>query len=96
MGVNSRSGTFTGTGNGDSLTLRNGGGVLTLSGTFVGTVKLQRKGDDGTFRDVTDNSGNVVTFTTAGTFTINEAHKAEYRPVCSAYTSGTITWTLEW
>lgn len=74
------------------------GGVVTLVGTFVATITLQRKGADNTWRDVTNNSGTVTTFTAAGTYTIapNEI-QAEYRLNCKsgAFTSGSVTMMIE-
>lgn len=56
------------------------GGVVTISGTLTGAITLQRRGSDMTFRDVTNNSGVVTTFTLIGTYTLAPADtQAEYR-----------------
>lgn len=56
------------------------GGVVTISGTLTGDITLQRRGADNVWRDVTNNSGVVTTFTLVGTYTIgpNEV-QADYR-----------------
>lgn len=74
------------------------GGVVTLEGTFVGTVTLQRRGADGNIVDVTNNSAAVTTFTAAGTYTISpNMVPAEYRlnMKSGAYTSGTCAMMIE-
>lgn len=74
------------------------GGILTLSGTFTATVSLQRKDADGTWHDVTNNSGTATTFTAAGTFTVSPVDvPADYRwgVKTGNYTSGTVTGVFE-
>jgi len=50
----------------DGIALKKGG-VLTLSGDWVGTVSLQRQNPVAGWVDVTSNSGTPVTFTKNGT-----------------------------
>lgn len=72
------------------------GGMLTLEGTFVGTVSLLRRGADGNTVPATNNSGTPITFTTIGTYAISpNLVQGEYAVKCTAYTSGTITGILE-
>jgi len=76
------------------------GGRVRLSGTFTATVSLQiRDVDNSTWADVTDNSGNLVAWTTSGVFTINPPFGlvGEFRVgiKTGGYTSGTIVVTLE-
>jgi hypothetical protein len=86
---------------GDPLAIKTGG-LLTLSGTFVATVSLQRLLDGTTIAsptwvDVTNNSGTATTFTTIGTFTISPiAVPGVYRwgVKTGNFTSGTVTGTL--
>lgn len=81
----------------DPIALKRGG-VLTLSGTFSATVSLQRKGMDGAWVDVTNNSGTATTFTAGGTYQISPIDvPALYRwgVKTGNYTSGTVVGTLE-
>ena len=56
------------------------GGIVTISGTITGAVTLQRRGADNTWRDATNNSAVVITFTAVGTYTIEpQETQAEYR-----------------
>lgn len=56
------------------------GGVVTINGTLTGAITLQRKGADQVWRDVTNNSGVVSTFTLVGTYTLApNLVQAEYR-----------------
>lgn len=74
------------------------GGIVTLEGTFLGTVTLQRRGADGNTVDVTNNSAVVTTFTAAGTYTLTPVGvQAEYRlnMKAGAYTSGTCVMMIE-
>jgi hypothetical protein len=82
---------------GKNITLKKGG-VLTLSGTWVATVSLQRKGQDGNWVDVTSNTGTATTFTANGTYTIAPAETAaDYRWGIKTgnYTSGTVVGLIE-
>lgn len=69
------------------------GGVATISapGAFSATITLQRRGADLVWRDVTNNSGVVSTFTAAGTYTFSpNMVEADYRlnMKSGAYVSG--------
>lgn len=88
-------GTFTGTGASSSIRVgqRTGNGEFNihLSGTWVGTVDLQRSFDNGTtWVDVADESY------TANTDRVGDEPEngVLYRLNCSAYTSGTVTYRL--
>lgn len=79
------------------LTLRKGG-VVTLEGTFVATVTLERLDAYGNIVAVTDNSGGATTFTLPGTYTIDPASTAaNYRLNCQSgdFTSGPMTMMIE-
>jgi len=74
------------------------GGVLTLSGTFVATVSLQRRGTDLVWVDVTNNAGAAQVFTVPGTYTISPSRtSADYRfgVKTGNFTSGTVVGLLE-
>ena len=79
------------------ITLKKGG-VLTLSGTFEATVTVQRRGTDGSWSDVTSNSGVVFSTANSGTYTISPyVVAADYRFGVKAgeYTSGTVIGSIE-
>lgn len=71
------------------------GAIFTLSGTFTGTMTLQRRGVDGVTNTVTDNTGTAITFTKPGTYSITPYVPGDYSMNCSAYTSGTIGYLQE-
>lgn len=74
------------------------GGMVTLEGTFVGTVTPQRRGVDGNAVDVTDSAGNVTAFTLPGTYPLNAEFVAgDYRLKVKSgnYTSGSIGILIE-
>lgn len=74
------------------------GGLVTLEGTFVGTVTLQRKGSDGNIVDATGNTGTIVTYTAKGTYTIDCGQtQGLYRLNCKsgAFTSGPLIMMIE-
>lgn len=74
------------------------GGMVTLEGTWVGTVTLMRRGADNNTVTATNNSGVAITFTANGTYEITPASnalQAEYALQCTAYTSGSIVAMLE-
>lgn len=82
----------------DPITLGQSGGVLTLTGTWSATVKLQRKDVLGNWSDVTNNAGSAISFTDDGTFTIFEpTGNADYRFGVDSgdYTSGTVVGVIE-
>lgn len=72
---------FSATGTSDEVLIRRG--TMSISGTFVGTIELQRFSNGGW--DVVDDG----TFTTKAGRSINEGVPARYRFECTAYTSGT-------
>lgn len=71
---------------------------VTLSGTFVGTVFLQRSFDGGTtWHDRTGQDGVALSYTAPVSFALLEAERgALYRLDCRAYTSGTVTARLSY
>jgi hypothetical protein len=72
--------------------------VIEVPGTMSATVTLQRRNADGTTSDATDNNGNVITFTKAGTYTISpNSLQAEYRlnTKSGAFVSGPYTQMIE-
>lgn len=80
-----------------SIFIKRGGFIKVAAGVFSLTLNLQRRNIDGVNWDtVTDNSGNVVAITTAGLYTVNpQSIQGEYRVICSAYTSGSTSVTIE-
>lgn len=90
------SGTFTGTGNGTS-TVFVGQFNLELSGTWAGTVVLERSFDGGTtfVSAAMDTTGTAATYTANVSIVVFESEPGViYRVRCSAYTSGTIAYRL--
>lgn len=74
------------------------GGVLTLSGTFIANVKVERKDRNGGITQITNNDGTPVTMIAPGTYTINPfGIPAAYRfgVPTGGYTSGTVVGFLE-
>lgn len=72
------------------------GGVLTLSGTWSGTVTLLRRGADGNTVTATTNADAAITFTANGTYTLSpDMVQAEYAVKCTSYNSGNIVTLLE-
>ena len=64
---------------------------VTVSGTFVGTVILQRSFNGTDWVNLTTAEGVVLSFTTPASFTQTEVEGGVYyRLYVSAYTSGTI------
>lgn len=79
-------GSFTGTGS-SAATQINGRTPLSLSGTWVATVKLQRSFDSGlNWLDVDQFASNIETY-------VNGAGEM-FRLTCSAFTSGTVAYRL--
>ena len=68
---------------------------MSLWGTFVGTVQLERSFDNGvTFLPLTA-LGTAITFTAPATEVFNEPESGvQYRLNCTAFTSGTINYRL--
>lgn len=87
------SASFTATGTGASLTLKNKDiATYSVSGTFVGTVKLERSLNGGaTWEEISSVTGSAT-----GTLTAEHpsGQKTNYRFRCSEYTSGTIVTSL--
>lgn len=75
------------------------GGVATIEvpGTMSATVTLERRGADNVVVPVTDNSGNAITFTKAGTYTVSPQVAADYRLNCKSgsFTTGPFTMLIE-
>lgn len=95
-GVTAVASTFTGTGQSASFAPTAGRGFnFTLSGTFVGTVRLDRSFDNGSTWHPVTAMGAAVSFTAPCTEVLEEPESAmRYRVNCVAYTSGTITYRL--
>lgn len=81
---------FTGTGTGTVCpTLKSG--ILEVSGTFVGTVRLLIDAiGDGTFAAAADSAGTALSITTPVCMVIDCGVACNVRVDCTAYTSGTI------
>lgn len=74
------------------------GGFVTLEGSFVANVTLQRRGADGAIIDVTDAAGGAVVLTLPGTYPIDTGFtQGEYRLNCKSgqFTSGPMTMMVE-
>ena len=81
--------TFTGTGQSSTVVLAKDFN-LSLSGTFVATVAIQRSFDDGaTWKTVESYTAEIES-----TGFEPEGGGALYRLNCTAYTSGTVTYRL--
>ena len=82
-------GTFTATGQSAEIAPPNGQDfTLSILGTFVGTVALQRTRSGGTWRD-------IETYTAPTEINVEVAGSGfYYRLNCSAYTSGIITYFI--
>ena len=76
------------------------GALITISGTFVATISLQKLLTDGsTYVDVTDNNGAVITFTAGGTYKLEgTGSKIVYRLGVKTgnYTSGTVNLEMQY
>ena len=91
-----RTATLTGTSQQGPWCSMKRGGMVTLEGTWVGTVTLMRRGADGNTVTATNNSGTAITFTANGTYTLApNLVQAEYALQCTAFTSGSIVTMLE-
>jgi hypothetical protein len=92
----SLAGTFVAATNSNALELR-GKFNISLFGTFVATVKLQRSFDGGTtWIDVSrDTSGSLASYTAPISFVAEEPEDGvQYRLNCTAFTSGTVSYRL--
>lgn len=90
------SGTLTGLDDaGESILLR-GNFNVSVWGTFVATVALERSFDGGSsWIRVTFSDGNAITYTAAASAVWSEPEfGVSFRLRCSAYTSGSINWRL--
>jgi hypothetical protein len=94
-------GTFTATGQSASFTPTVGIGKLvpafnmSLWGTFVATIALERSFDAGTTWLPLTALGNAISFTGAATEVFDEPESGViYRLNCTAYTSGTVNYRL--
>lgn len=70
---------------------------ISLWGTFVATVKVQRSFDDGsTWVDCSrDSAGTTASYTAPASLLVEEPEAGVlYRLNCSAYTSGTINYRI--
>jgi hypothetical protein len=68
---------------------------LTISGTFVATMRLERTFDDGTTWHPCTQGGQIIYLTGPCSEVINEPGSGvNYRLNCTAYTSGTVTYRL--
>lgn len=96
------SGTFTATGQSSSFepdrrTVRDNQFNVTLSGTFVGTVQIERSFDRGAnWRAISrDSAGTAAAYTAPMSVVVEEPEAGVlYRLNCTAYTSGTITYRI--
>lgn len=90
-----KTGSFTGTGQSDTVCLK-GQFNVTIWGTFVGTVHMERSFDGGTtWVDYTSPNNNAFTWTGAIS-TVGEEPEVGvlYRLDCTAFTSGTINYRI--
>lgn len=90
------SGTFTGTGNGTSIVMV-GPFNFELSGTWSGTITLERSFDGGTtfVSAAMDTSGTASSYTTNVSLVVNEWEPGViYRARCTAYVSGTVAYRI--
>lgn len=75
------------------------GAVFTLSGTWTAIVSLQRMNSAGGWDDITDNNGELMTFSGDGTYTIYEPtvdNKYRWGIKTGHYTSGTVNGVIQW
>jgi hypothetical protein len=87
-------GTFTATGQSAAQDIAKGSFNVSLWGTFVGTVQIERSFNGTTWLPCT-NLGAAVTFTAPMTEVLNEPEQyVTYRLNCTAYTSGTINYRI--
>jgi len=90
------SGNFTGTGSSSAAAFL-GAFNVSLWGTFVGTVVLERSFDGGTtfLPCAIDTAGDSATYTAPVSVVVSEPEPfVYYRVRCSAFTSGTINYRL--
>lgn len=81
---------FTATGNSAPLQMQSG--MMSVSGTFVGTCVVQVDVlGDGTWIGATDTGGNALSLTGPGVVNIYNGVPCPTRLNCTAYTSGTLS-----
>lgn len=68
---------------------------LTISGTFVGTLTLERRAADGNTYPVTGATGTAVTFTGAVSYALAPFVEGDFALKMTSYTSGTANVVLE-
>ena len=96
LGYVTGTGTFTATGTGAAVPVsRRGDMNISLWGTFVGTVRLERSYDGTTWLPLTylDGPGLSWTAPMSTSFPVSDPG-ASYRFNCTAYTSGTVNWRI--
>ena len=86
--MSSVTGTFTGTGESDVLKFSSANYTVSLSGFGTATVKVQRSFDGTNWKDVKSHTAD------AEENGFEPMTGVSYRLSCSAYTSGTIAYTL--
>lgn len=95
VGYASASGTFAGTGAGASLAVLTKTFNVTLSGTFVATVRLERSFDGSTWFPATFADGTAMSWLAPASTGWSEAEPGvRYRLNCTGYTSGSVVWRL--
>ncbi len=94
ISVNNISGTFTGTGAGTSITIK-GDFNVSLFGTFVATVILERSFDGVSWFPATLIDGSPISLTDAASIEWTETEGGvDYRLSCIEYSSGAINWRV--
>lgn len=91
------SGSFTATGNSENFASFRNYFNITVWGTFVGTLTLQRSFDRGqTWHNVArDLFGATMTFNAPiSIVALEPENRVFYRMVCTSYTSGAINWRI--
>jgi hypothetical protein len=89
-------GAFTATGGGTPVPIvRRGDLNISLSGTFVATVTLERSYDGSTWLPMTYLDGPALSWTApmSTAFSVGDPG-ASYRFNCTAFTSGTVNWRI--
>lgn len=87
-------GTLTSVSNGAAVNVTRGSFVVDIYGTFVGTARLERR-VDGTNWVPMFYLNTAHSRTAPASETFHEGlGGAQYRVACTAYTSGTISWSI--
>jgi len=89
-------GSFTASGAGTTVPLaRPGYFNISLQGTFVATVVLQRSFDGSTWETITYSDGSSLSWSAPFSSIWSEpGDGVSYRFNCTAYTSGTVNWRI--